>query len=75
MKSVVQNLQDTNFTRVRIGIGKPLIKTDLINYVIGKITNEEYEVLYKGIETGAEAIQSILKNGIDNAMNVINAKN
>ena len=75
MKSVVENLKSTDFPHVRIGTGKPLIKSDLINYVIGKVSNEDYEILLKGIETGREAVEEILKNGIDKAMNVINSKN
>ena len=75
MKSVVENLKTTNFPHVRIGTGKPLIKSDLINYVIGKVSNEDYEILLNGINTGREAVEEIVKNGVDRAMNVINSKN
>ena len=75
MKSVVANLESTVFPRVRIGTGSPINKSDLINYVIGKLSKEEYLVLSQGINTGAEAVEKILKDGIDNAMNFINAKN
>lgn len=74
MKSVVESLQTTDFPHIRIGTGKPLIKADLINYVIGKVSKEEYEVLTLGINTGVEAIEEIIKNGVDKAMNIINAK-
>lgn len=72
MKSVIENLQTTEFPHVRIGTGKPLNKSDLIEYVIGKVSKEEYMVLSKGIDIGVEAVEKILKNGIDNAMNFIN---
>ena len=75
MKSVVENLKTTEFPHVRIGTGKPLIKSDLINYVIGKVSDENYEILLKGINIGLEAVEEILKNGIDRAMNYINSKN
>ena len=75
MKSVVENLKSTEFPHVRIGTGKPLIKSDLINYVIGKVSDEDYMVLLKGINLGQEAIEEIIKNGVDKAMNVINSKN
>ena len=74
MKSVVQNLGTTEFPHVRVGTGKPLFKSDLINYVIGKVSKEEYLKLSKGINTGLEAVEKILKDGIDNSMNYINAK-
>lgn len=72
MKSVVQRLGTEDFARVRIGVGAPEYKDDLINYVIGNITDEEYEVLTEGIKKGAEAVSSIIKDGIDNAMNKFN---
>ena len=34
MRSVVQNLKTEEFASVRVGIGKPEIKEDMINYVI-----------------------------------------
>ena len=74
MKSVISEVGTTEFIHIRIGTGKPEIKTDLINYVIGKISKEEYLSLQDAIETGAEAVEQVLKNGIDKAMNYINAK-
>ncbi len=73
MKSVCFRLASENFPRVRIGIGMPEFKNDLINYVIGNLKDEEYDVLKEGIKKGAEAVVSIIKDGIDNAMNKYNA--
>ena len=73
MKSVVSRLNSEAFPRVRVGIGSPQFKGDLINYVIGNIKDEEYEKLKNGIEKASEAVASIIKDGIDNAMNKFNA--
>ena len=62
MKSVVENLKTTNFPHVRIGTGKPLIKSDLINYVIGKVPEEEYKKLQQGEEKAADAAIYYIKN-------------
>lgn len=72
MKSVVQEIGNDTFPRVRVGIGAPIYKNDMINYVIGQVPNEEYEILEKGIKVAAEAVIDILKNGIDHAMNEYN---
>lgn len=72
MKSVVQELGTNDFPRVRVGIGKPAYKNDAINYVIGRVQEEEYEILQKGIKRASEAIEEIIKNGIDIAMNKYN---
>jgi PTH1 family peptidyl-tRNA hydrolase len=75
MKSVVYELNSQEFPRVRVGTGMPENKSDLINYVIGKLSKEDYEVLETGISKGASAVEEILSKGIDNAMNIINSKN
>ena len=72
MKSVVHCLENENFPRVRVGIGMPIYKGDLINYVIGNVPNEEYEKLCEGIEIATNAVEEILKNGVDIAMNKFN---
>ena len=72
MKSVTQCLGTQNFPRVRVGIGTPVYKDDLINYVIGKIPKEEVEPLEEGVEKAKEAVIEIIKNGIDKAMNKFN---
>ena len=72
MKSVVGCLNTTDFARVRVGIGMPEFKNDLINYVIGHIPDEEYEILQKGVDIAEKAVEEILKNGVDIAMNKFN---
>lgn len=72
MKSIIQELNTTDFGRVRVGIGQPEFKNDMINYVIGKIPKEERETLHQGVERAAYAVEEIIKNGIDIAMNKFN---
>lgn len=72
MKSVVECLGSEKFSRVRIGIGMPEHKGDLINYVIGYVPDEEKEVLDQGCEVAKGAVIEIVKSGIDIAMNKIN---
>ena len=72
MKSIVQNMQTTEFARIRVGIGQPEFKNDMINYVIGNISEEEEKILQQGTKKAAKAVEEILKNGIDIAMNKYN---
>lgn len=72
MKSVVQELGTTEFPRVRVGIGQPEFKNDMINYVIGKVPDEEQKILAEGVKKASEAVEEIIKNGIDIAMNKFN---
>ena len=72
MKSVVSSLNSEDFMRVRVGIGMPEFKHDLINYVIGHIPEEEFDNLQKGVELAEQAVEDIIKNGVDIAMNKFN---
>lgn len=72
MKSIIENLNTTDFARIRIGIGQPEYKNDMINYVIGKVPEEEQNILHQGVQKAADAVEEIIKNGIDIAMNKFN---
>lgn len=72
MKSIVNILADDRFPRIRVGIGKPKVEEDYINYVIGAIPEDEEQELKKGVEKAKEAVKELLKNGIDSAMNKYN---
>ena len=72
MKSVINELKTTEFPRVRVGTGSNEKINNLIDYVISKLDEEEYKKLEEGIDKAAEAVETILKIGIDNAMNKLN---
>lgn len=72
MKSIVENLGSKDFTRIRIGIGKPENEFDKINYVIGHVGKEEMEILKEGVKKAADAVIEILKSDVDTAMNKFN---
>ena len=44
----------------------------MINYVIGKVPEDEQKILQEGTAKAAEAVEEIIKNGIDKAMNKYN---
>jgi len=72
MKSVVHEIQTENFCRIRVGIGNPKYKNDLLNYILTRIPDEEYKILQSATENASEAVCEIIKNGIDKAMNKYN---
>ncbi len=72
MKSVVHFVGNQNFARVRVGIGKPVGHEDLIEYVIGAIPESAKKELEKGIKLAADAVDVILNQNIDVAMNKFN---
>lgn len=72
MKSVIECLQTDEFSRVRIGIGKPSENIALVDYVIGYINKQEQEKLDVGVTKAYEAVMDIIKNGVNKAMNKFN---
>jgi len=72
MKSVVHEIQTEDFARIRVGIGNPEYKNDLLNYILTRIPDEEYKILEQATEDAAKAVNEIIKNGIDSAMNKCN---
>lgn len=72
MKSVVKLLGTENFTRIRVGIGCPEDKKNMIDYVIGKVPEEELKILSDGTTKAKDAVIEIIKNGVDIAMNKFN---
>ena len=72
MKSTVEALNSQDFARVRVGIGMPENKNNLIEYVIGYIPNDEYKSLQEGVKKATKAVCEIVKSGIDIAMNKFN---
>lgn len=74
MKSVIGHIQTEEFTRIRVGIGRPQYTNDMINYVIGHIPEDEAKLLDNGCEIAKDAVIEIIKNGTDSAMNKFNKK-
>lgn len=72
MKSIVYQLQNDNFPRVRIGVGKPEPGRDLADFVLSGFTNEERRIIDETIERAAMSVEEIIINGIDKAMNEYN---
>ncbi len=72
MKSVISQIGSEGFPRIRIGIGAPLRPHDRMNYVLEKLSKEEYTILEQGIQKASMAIIDMLKSGIDHAMNQYN---
>ena len=72
MKSVVHEIQTEDFSRIRIGIGNPEYKNDLLNFILTRIPDEEYKRLEEAQGNATKAVVEIIKNGIDTAMNKYN---
>ena len=74
MKSIVQHLGTTEFPRLRVGIGGKPEGWDLADYVLSKIVPESDKELSAGIANAADAVELILCEGMQEAMNRYNKR-
>lgn len=72
MKSIINHIKDRNFPRVRIGVGKNGEDMDLANFVLSKFPKKDEDKLREVLLTTVEAVEEIVKNGVDKAMNKFN---
>ncbi len=70
--SIIASLQDDRFPRLKLGIGRPSQKEEVVNYVLGNFTPAEEEALPAYLEKAVEAIETLLSEGIEEAMNRFN---
>lgn len=71
MKSVIYQLQDDGFPRIRVGIGASG-GPDWKAYVCGNVSGKEADILTETVENAADAVTCMIENGIDTAMNRYN---
>ena len=62
-----------DFPRLKVGIGS-VKKDEVIDYVLGKFSKSELEVLNELFNTFDKIINSFINEGIDKTMNVYNTK-
>lgn len=73
MKSIIEALGTEEIARIRIGIGEKPKDVDLVSFVLGGFSEEEFAVLQKVFDVTEDALKMILTDGIDKAMSVFNA--
>ena len=73
MRSIIYDLQDDGFPRVRVGIGGER-KGDLANYVISGFSGDDRKLIEEAIVKAADAVACLVEDGIDRAMVDYNTK-
>lgn len=74
LKNVILHLNHDEFMRIRIGIGEKPSGYDLADYVLGHFAKEEEESVLRSIKDASEAVEVLLTDGMDKAMNRFNKK-
>ncbi len=74
LRSMIEHLGVANFTRVRLGIGKPSFKEDVERYVLQPFPKADLEQLAEVVRTACDAVREILDSGARSAMNRFNTR-
>ncbi len=72
LKNIISHLGSEEFMRIRIGVGDKPAGSDLVDYVLGSFSKEEKKILDETKRNAVLAIETIISDGIDKAMNLYN---
>lgn len=74
LRSITQHLKTQDYLRVRIGVGKPPNKDRGASHVLTRVPARQREVLDVAVAEAADAVEMIVDDGIDAAMNRYNSR-
>ena len=72
LKNIISHLGSEEVMRIRIGVGDKPAGSDLVDYVLGSFSKEEKKILDETKRNAVLAIETIISDGIDKAMNLYN---
>ena len=72
MRSIVKCLGATDFPRVRVGVSRPMPGQDLADFVLSRFRKEEADDLATGLDKAYRAVDCMIRENIDMAMNKYN---
>ena len=72
IKSILAHVGSEDFTRVRIGIGRPPAGWTVINYVLAPFSSEDAPKIRAAIDYLLPEVECIVTDGVDLAMNKYN---
>lgn len=74
LKNIILHLGHDEFQRIRMGVGEKPQEYELIDYVLGRFGEEESKLMAKSVKEAAEAIEVMIAEGSDAAMNRFNKR-
>ncbi len=68
MRSIISHLHTQDFPRIRIGIGPQPKMRDIADFVLSDVPTSQREDLWQSLNQAADAVESILKSGLEQTM-------
>ena len=73
--SIIDHLESTQFSRVKVGIGRPRYGETVEDYVLSPFYVDEKGLAQKAIQVAVNACELFVLEGVESAMNQINCQN
>ncbi|HHF7345160.1 TPA: aminoacyl-tRNA hydrolase [Legionella feeleii] len=72
LRDLIAHLGSAEFHRLRVGIGHPGHKDMVLNYVLGKPSQQDRQLIVDALEKGLEVMPAVLAGQLAAAMNTLN---
>ena len=72
MKNIIAHLGSSQFVRIRVGVGAKPAEWDLADYVLSGFAANEQKEVQDGIALAARAVDLLVRQGLQQAMNQVN---
>ena len=70
IRNIIERLGTQDFARLKIGVGKD--RSNVVGHVLGKFDPETRKVMDQVVADAASAVEAVLRDGPDRAMNAYN---
>lgn len=74
MKDIIAQLGTQKFIRIKVGVGAKPKGWDLADFVLSRFSAADRKVIDEAVKKAARAVEMILEEGVDAAMNTFNRK-
>ena len=74
LKSVISELGSADFLRLRLGIGRPEHRAEVVDHVLSAFTPEEQKLFDAELESAVKAVKLVLSVPLNMAMNEVNRR-
>ena len=72
IKNIIAHLGTQEFPRIKVGVGDKPPRMDLADYVLSRFSKEDREKMEQAFKDAAEAVEVMITEGADAAMNQFN---
>jgi len=74
IKNIIAHLGTQEFPRIKVGVGQKPKEMDLADYVLGRFSKGEQEIMDGAFREAADAAAMVIGQGMDAAMNHFNGR-